>query len=158
MRIEHRCFLKGADLQVQLFGADPWKRAVLAIAVAFSIKESTSSAKEDGGVGLENCCSGRRVPAGTPGPSGALACSCCCGVMDRTEMPETPWVACSGCFLASWKSPVQDDKERHRGRPCCGTCWSGSDQWVPGEKVTAPGTDQGWNQELHTHRPQPSKH
>lgn len=29
---------------------------------------------------------------------------------------------------------------------------------VPGEVVTAPGTGQGWNQELHAQRPQPSKH
>lgn len=60
---------------------------MLAVAVAFFIKESTSLAEEGGGVGLENCCTGRKVPADTPGPLGALACS---HMMDRTEMPETP--------------------------------------------------------------------
>lgn len=45
-----------------------------------------------------------------PGPLGALACPHCCSVMDRTEMPETPWVACSCCFLASGKCVMEKDK------------------------------------------------
>lgn len=52
---EHRtwCFLKYANLEQQLFGADPWKRTMLALAVAFFVKESTSSAEEDSGLGLD---------------------------------------------------------------------------------------------------------
>lgn len=102
---------------------------MLAVAIAFFIKESTSLAEEGVGVGLENCCTRRRVPADMRGSLGALACSQCCSMMDRTEVPETPWVASFDYSLASWKPPVQDVRngERHKDRPWCGTCWSGSE-------------------------------
>lgn len=48
--------------------------------------------------------------ADPPGPSGALACPHCYSVMDRTEMPETSWVACSCCFLESGKRVMEKDK------------------------------------------------
>lgn len=82
---EHRCwcFLKDVNFQVPFFGADPWKRAVLALAVVSFIKQSSSLAAERAVV-----LAGKLLhwqEGGTPGSS--PACSRCCSAMDGTEMP-----------------------------------------------------------------------